>query len=159
MGAFEVVRTVAVAVRPERVHALVNDFHAWRSWSPWEDIDPEMERVFTGASAGVGACYAWSGNRKAGAGSMQITASSPERVELVLRFLKPFAAVNEVWFELVPVVDSTVVTWRMRGRTSGLMAFLGPVIAMDRLVGRDFEKGLARLKDAAEGRAIGAAGT
>jgi hypothetical protein len=152
MRAFEVVRSITVGADVSLVHALVNDFHLWRVWSPWEDVDPDMERVHTGSLAGVGACYAWVGNRKAGAGSMQITSSTPERIELVLRFLRPFSAANEVWFELVPLAGSTVVTWRMRGSTSGLLSWLGPVIPMDRLVGRDFEKGLARLKDVAEGR-------
>jgi hypothetical protein len=150
MGAFEVVRTTTIAAESTVVHALVNDFHQWPLWSPWEDVDPDMERVHTGSPRGVGACYAWHGNRKAGAGSMQITFSKPERIELVLRFLKPFSATNEVWFELLPVAGSTVVTWRMRGTTSGLMSWLSPVIPMDRLVGRDFERGLARLKRTAE---------
>jgi hypothetical protein len=150
MGAFEVVRTTTIGVESTAVHALVNDLRLWNLWSPWEDVDPYMERIHTGAQRGVGACYAWVGNRKAGAGSMQITSSEPERIELVLRFLKPFSATNEVWFELLPVAGSTVVTWRMRGTTSGLMSWLGPVIPMDRLVGRDFERGLARLKRVAE---------
>ncbi|SDC70335.1 SRPBCC family protein [Nocardioides lianchengensis] len=151
MGAFEVVRSTTIGADARVVHALVNDLHLWTAWSPWEDIDPGMERVHTGSPYGVGACYAWHGNRKAGAGSMQITSSQPERIELVLRFLKPFSTTNEVWFELLSVAGSTVVTWRMRGATSGLMSWLSPVIPMDRLVGRDFERGLAKLKKVAEG--------
>lgn len=155
MGDFEVVRSITVNAQQARVHALVDDFHAWRGWSPWEGIDPLMERTYSGPDHGPGAFYSWSGNRKAGAGSMQITSSSPDRVELVLSFLKPFKATNEVWFELVPVADATVVTWRMRGRTNGLMTVLSPVIPMDRLVGRDFEKGLDQLKTLAESLAAG----
>lgn len=155
MGAFEVVRTTSIGVDAVVVHAFINDFHHWPLWSPWEDTDPDMERIHTGAPSGVGACYAWSGNRKAGAGSMQITSSTPEQIELVLHFLKPFSSTNEVWFELVRVADSTVVTWRMRGATKGLMSFLRPIIPMDRLVGRDFERGLARLKKTAEHAARG----
>jgi hypothetical protein len=150
MKAFEIVRTTSIGADSRVVHGLLNDFHQWSLWSPWEDVDPDMERVHTGAPRGVGACYAWHGNRKAGAGSMQITLSKPERIELVLHFLKPMTSTNEVWFELLPLAGSTVVTWRMRGSATGLMSWLSPLIPMDRLVGRDFERGLARLKKVAE---------
>lgn len=150
MGQFEVVRSTTVAADSARVHALINDLRAWRAWSPWERADPRTERVYAGSDAGVGACYAWTGGRKVGAGSMQITSSTLRQVELVLRFLKPFPGTHEVWFELLPIADSTVVTWRLRGRTTGLTALLGPVLSRERLLGRDFDRGLARLKAAAE---------
>ena len=74
---FEVTRSTSIAADPARVHALVNDFHEWQKWSPWEDVDPDLQRTYTGPDAGVGAHYAWSGNKKAGAGSMEITGSTP----------------------------------------------------------------------------------
>ena len=132
------------------MHELINDFHEWPKWSPWEDLDPDMERTHSGAEAGVGAHYAWDGNRKAGEGSMEITSSSPDQVGLTVTFLKPWKATNEIVFALEPTTDGTEVTWTMHGEQKGLMAILGKVVPMDRLVGKDFEKGLARLKDAAE---------
>lgn len=150
MSDFEVMRSTNVRADPASVHALVNDFHEWTKWSPWEDADPELERTYTGPDSGVGARYAWSGNRKAGQGSMEITASSPERIGILLSFIKPWKATNQVSFELVPAGAGTEVTWRMSGQQQGLGALFGKVVSMDRLVGKDFEKGLARLKAAAE---------
>lgn len=152
MGSYEVVRTTTIAAEPARVHALIDDFHAWRRWSPWEDVDPDLQRSYTGPDAGVGAHYSWRGNRRAGRGSMEITGSTPEQVDVKLVFLKPFSATNDVVFRLTPDGSGgTVVEWRMRGEQQGFWGLVGRVVNMDRLVGRDFEKGLARLKVAAEG--------
>ncbi|MDF1605187.1 SRPBCC family protein [Nocardioides sp. YIM 152315] len=151
MGSYEVVRTTTVAAEPARVHALIDDFHAWREWSPWEDADPDLARTYSGPDKGVGAHYAWSGNRKAGQGSMEITGSTPERVDVELIFMKPFSATNAVTFELTPDGSGgTAVEWRMRGEQKGFWGFVGRFMNMDKLVGGDFEKGLARLKVAAE---------
>lgn len=151
MGSFEVSRSSVIAAEPAVVHALVNDFREWRKWSPWEDVDPDLERTYTGPPSGVGAHYAWSGNRKAGSGWMEITTSTPEQVGITLSFLKPFKATNDVAFQLLPSAEGTDVTWTMRGEQKGLMAVLGKFVSMDRLVGKDYEKGLAQLKAAAEG--------
>lgn len=151
MGAFSVVRRAHINADPARVHALIDDFHAWSQWSPWEDIDPQMQREFSGPSAGPGAGYAWQGNRKAGAGSMEITSSNPDRISIDLRFTKPFKAENTLVFDLVPADGGTDVTWSMSGEQRGLAALMGMLMPMDRLVGKDFERGLARLTSAAEG--------
>ena len=150
MADFEVVRTATVDAPRDHVHGLIDDFHHWRAWSPWEDVDPALRREYSGPAAGVGARYAWEGNRKAGKGSMEIIDSTPDRIGLRLRFEKPWKADNEVAFELSPVGDATAVTWRMRGTNRGIAALFGKVMSMDKLVGRDFEKGLARLKRTAE---------
>lgn len=150
MGSFEVSRSVSIAADPARVSALVDDFHEWRKWSPWEDVDPDLERTYGGAEKGVGATYAWKGNRKAGQGSMEITGSAPERIDIALTFLKPFKADNDIRFALAPVGGDTEVTWTMSGEQKGVAAVFGKIVSMDRLVGKDFEKGLARLKSAAE---------
>ena len=151
MGAYEVVRSATVEADPAQIHHLINDFHEWPTWSPWEDIDPAMQRTYTGPDSGVGAHYAWQGNRKAGAGSMEITGSTPERIDFDLAFLKPFESRSTFAFELRPVGSSTEVTWRMKGETKGVWAVASKVVSMDRFVGKDFEKGLTRLKAVAEG--------
>ena len=152
-GPTEVVRTIAIDADPARVHALVNDFHEWTAWSPWEDVDPQMHRAYSGPDEGVGARYAWNGNRKAGAGSMEITGASPDRIDIELAFLKPFRSTNQVAFDLVATTTGTDVTWRMtsppRGGVPGLFMRL---VNLDKLVGGDFDKGLARLKAVAEQR-------
>ncbi|MGW4088236.1 SRPBCC family protein [Nocardia sp. NPDC004750] len=149
MAEFEVVRSAVITADPARVHGLINDFHKWVEWSPWEDLDPQLQRSYSGAESGVGARYAWSGNRKAGAGSMEIVGSAEREIGVRLEFMKPMKATNMVTFILDPVETGTEVTWRMTGRQTGLMAVIGKLIPMDKFVGRDFEKGLARMQEAA----------
>ncbi|WP_067810404.1 SRPBCC family protein [Nocardia beijingensis] len=148
MAEFEVVRSAVITADPARVHGLINDFHKWVEWSPWEDLDPQLQRSYSGAESGVGARYAWSGNRKAGAGSMEIIGSADREISVRLEFLKPMKATNMVTFLLDPVETGTQVTWRMTGRQTGLMSVIGKFIPMDKFVGRDFEKGLARMQEA-----------
>jgi uncharacterized protein YndB with AHSA1/START domain len=147
---FTVERRMTTSAPPERVHRLVADFRQWPRWSPWEDLDPQMTRTYSGAEAGVGARYAWDGNRKAGAGSMEITADSPDRVEVDLRFTRPFPSSNRMQMLLAPTADGTAVTWRMAGELKGLTRLFSLVRSMDSLVGPDFEKGLDRLRRVAE---------
>ena len=151
MGSYSVERTVTVRAPASRVHGLVNDFHHWTTWSPWEDLDPALERTYSGPEHGVGAHYAWSGNKKAGAGSMEITGSSSAEIVVAVEFLKPFRSTSTSVFELTPAGAGTSVTWRMTGEQKGMMAVFGRFMNMDKLIGPDFEKGLARLKAAAEG--------
>lgn len=151
MAEFEVVRSITIAADPARVHSLINDFHAWTAWSPWEDLDPDLSRDYSGPDTGVGARYAWQGNKKAGQGSMEITGSTPEQIDLRLLFVKPWKADNKVDFTLTQVGDAgTQVTWRMTGANAGLQALFTKLFNMDKLVGKDFDKGLARLRAAAE---------
>lgn len=151
MSQYEVVRTTTIAADPARVHGLVDDFHQWVGWSPWEDLDPDLRRTYTGPDRGVGAHYAWQGNRRAGRGSMEITAWTPQRIDVDLVFLKPFDSHSTVTFDLVPAGEGrTDVTWTMRGEQQGLWGLIGRVIPMERFVGKDFDRGLARLKAAAE---------
>ena len=150
MAAFEFSRSTSIAAPPAVVHALVEDFHRWEAWSPWEDVDPGMRRAYSGPDSGVGAHYEWQGNRKAGEGSMEITRSSPERVAVDLHFTKPFRADHEIEFVLTPAGEGTTVQWFMRGDNSGLGALFARVMPTEKLVGKDFERGLARLKRVAE---------
>ena len=144
-------RSAVVRADAASVHALIDDFHQWVKWSPYEGVDPDLKRTYTGPDAGVGASYAWSGNRKAGAGTMTITESIPERrIVLDLAFTKPFENRNVTTFLLEPVADGTRVTWRMSGKQNKLFALIGKVFSMDKLVGPDFEKGLRQLATVAE---------
>ena len=150
-SSFEVTRSTSIAADPARVHDLIDDFHEWTAWSPWEDVDPDLQRTYSGAVSGVGAHYAWKGNRKAGEGSMEIIGSGPDRIEIELAFLKPFRNTQQVEFQLTPTSTGSDVTWRMAGEHGGLlMTLFSKVVSMDRLIGKDFEKGLTRLKAVAE---------
>ncbi|GAB3660871.1 SRPBCC family protein [Nocardioides korecus] len=150
MPDYLVSRSTSVDAPPARVHDLVEDFHAWTQWSPWEGVDPELERRYSGPDRGVGAAYAWQGNRKAGAGSMEITSVTDETVGVHLEFLKPFRSTSEVTFRIVPSGTGSEVTWEMRGTRTGVMGVFGRVVPVDKLVGKDFDKGLARLRAVAE---------
>ena len=150
MSTFEVSRSTSIAADQASVHGRINDFHEWTAWSPWEDVDPNLQRIYTGPDEGVGAHYAWQGNRQAGQGSMEIVSSTPEQIGVKLSFLKPWKATNDVTFTLVPTGSGTEVTWRMTGEHQGMGKVFAKVFSMDKLVGKDFEKGLARLKAVSE---------
>lgn len=150
MVAYLVERSTLVHAPAEQVRGNVADFHRWVAWSPWEDVDPDLDRVHSGPDAGVGARYAWSGNRRAGRGSMQITTDTAEVVELRLEILKPVAQTSHVAFVLTPVDTGTEVTWRMTGEQTGLMGVLGRVVPMDKVIGKDMQRGLTRLKGVCE---------
>ncbi|MGU3431827.1 SRPBCC family protein [Actinomycetes bacterium M1A6_2h] len=148
---FLVERSTVVEATPETVHALIDNFHRWESWSPYEGVDPDLNKTFSGPDEGVGASYSWSGNRKAGAGTMTITESVPGRtVVLDLHFTKPFAAQNVTTFTIEPRAGHTLVRWQMTGQQNVFFKLFGFLFSMDKLVGKDFEKGLASLKARAE---------
>ena len=147
---YSVTRSRTIQAPPERIYPLIADFHQWTRWSPWEEIDPGMERAYSGNGEGTGAVYAWSGNRKAGAGRMEIVNAEVDRlVEVKLDFTKPFKSSNRTTFTLTPAGSDTEVTWRMDGPRPPLMRLFGFVFNMEKLVGGDFEKGLTRLGETA----------
>lgn len=148
---FRIARSTTVAAPAEAVFAQVNDFHKWDAWSPWAKLDPAMKKDFGGAPAGIGAIYTWSGNDKVGAGRMIITDSKPnELVRLQLEFTEPFAATNTAEFTMKPEGNQTTVTWSMSGTKNFMSKAFDLIMNMDKMVGGDFEKGLAKLKTVAE---------
>ena len=151
---YTVERSATIAAEPQQIYERIADFHQWRAWSPWEDVDPDMQRTFSGADSGPGAKYAWSGNRKAGQGRMEITrANEPTEVGVALQFDKPFKSRNTIDFVLSPESpDRTRVRWVMTGPRTLATKVMGLFTSMDKRVGPDFEKGLARLKDVVETR-------
>ena len=149
--AFRVERRATIAAPPEKVFALIDDFHQWARWSPWEKLDPQMHKAFEGPPSGVGAGLRWSGNQKAGEGRMTITESKPvERLVTALEFIRPFAASNVAEFALSPAPSGVDVTWSMTGRNNFMLKAFGLFANMDKLIGKDFEEGLANLKRLAE---------
>ncbi|HEY2509614.1 MAG TPA: SRPBCC family protein [Polyangiaceae bacterium] len=148
MPSFEHTRSVVVAAQPEALHALVDDFHAWVKWSPWEGLDPDLARTYSGAEKGVGAHYAWAG-KKSGEGSMAITGATPQRIDIDLNFVKPFKANNKAVFRFDPEGKATRVSWTMSGNRNVLLAVMGKLF-FDGMIGKDFDKGLAKLKALAE---------
>ena len=148
---FSVQRSTTIKAPPEKVFAVLNDFHRWTEWSPWEKLDPAMKRTLGGAPSGKGATYAWEGNRKAGAGRMEIVESVPPRqIAIQLDFIKPFEGHNIAEFTLTPQGDATRVDWRMHGPAPFTMKLMQVFVSMDKMIGKDFEEGLTNLKAVAE---------
>jgi uncharacterized protein YndB with AHSA1/START domain len=143
---FRIARTRTLAASPDSVYAWVADFKKWPQWSPWEKLDPAMQRELSGAPAGVGAVYHWSGNSQAGEGRMTISDARPGRsLTMRLEFIKPFAATNTAQFDFVPSGQGTNVTWAMTGANHFVAKAVGVFVNMDKMVGGEFEKGLATL--------------
>ncbi len=130
------------------MHPLVADLHAWTKWSPWEGLDADLKRTYSGSERGVGARYAWAG-KKSGGGSMHVTGATADRIDLDPDFVKPFKAHNKVVFRIEPEGNATRVTWTMSGTRNALLAVMGKLF-FDSMIVKDFDKGLAKLKAAAE---------
>lgn len=147
---FRISRSTTIAAPPERILPLLTDLRAWQKWSPWEGLDPLLERTYTGADSGVGAIYAWRGNSKAGQGRMEVLETAANRVGIDLLFAAPMQAHNRVDFELTPTEGGTRVEWIMTGPQNLVMRLMSKFYSMDKMIGPDLEKGLLQLKAAAE---------
>jgi len=148
---FRIARTAVISAPAAAVFTHVNDFHRWQSWSPYEKLDPAMKRSYEGAAAGVGAVYRWSGNNQAGEGSAAITESRPGNlVRIRLEYLRPFAGTNTAELAFKPVGDRTAVTWSLTGKYNFLVKAVGLFMNMDKVIGGQFEEGLAQLRSVSE---------
>jgi carbon monoxide dehydrogenase subunit G len=144
-------RKISIKAAPEKIFPYINDFHQWAVWSPYEKIDPSMQRTHSGPQSGVGAVYGWSGTGKAGVGRMEITSTTPaSQINIKLDFEKPFAGHFTTLYTFVPQGDNTEVTWAMFGPAAYISKVMGIFFNMDNMIGRDFETGLANLKTVAE---------
>jgi hypothetical protein len=148
---FRVQRSAAIKAPPEKIFPLIDDFKAWTAWSPYENKDPAMKRTYGAKTSGKGATYAWEGNSQVGAGNILITdAAASSKVALDLNMTSPIDARNKVEFTLTPAGDSTTVTWAMQGNTPYFAKIFHVFMNMDKMVGGEFEAGLAKLKAVAE---------
>jgi uncharacterized protein YndB with AHSA1/START domain len=144
---FKVQRTTTVKAPPEKIFPLINDFHQWGTWSPYETKDPAMKRSYSGAESGKGAVYGWEGNKNVGSGRMEILdAQAPSRIVIKLDFFTPFEGHNTAEFTMLPQGDGTNVTWLMHGPAPFMSKLMQVFINIDNMVGKDFEIGLANLK-------------
>ena len=148
---FRVQRTASIAAPPEKIFPLINDFDNWGAWSPYEKKDPAMKRTRSGAASGKGSVYEWDGDKNVGKGRMEIAeASPPSRITLKLDFERPFEGHNIVDFTMEPRGKAASVTWAMQGPVPFMAKIMHVIFNMDRMVGKDFETGLANLKTLAE---------
>jgi uncharacterized protein YndB with AHSA1/START domain len=154
---FRVQRTTVIEAPPERIFPFIEDFRKHALWSPYEQFDPSMSRSYSGSKRGKGAVYEWDGKGKVGKGRMEIAHTSPPLMAVIrLDFVRPFRTQNIVEFTLRPEGSSTNVSWAMRGANPLIAKVLQLVSNMDRVVGKDFETGLANLKALAEEQEPGA---
>ncbi len=148
---FRVARSTTISAPPSAVFVQVNDFHKWEAWNPWGKIDPAMKQTYEGAPAGTGAIYTWAGNNEVGEGRMAIIESRPsELIRVKLEFFKPFAATNTAEFTFKPEANQTVVTWSMFGEKNFMAKAIHLFMNMDKMIGGQFEKGLAEMKSVVE---------
>ena len=148
---FRIERSTTIKAPPEKIFALINDFHQWEAWSPWEKIDPALKRTYSGAANGVGTVYEWSGNKDIGQGRMEIVESVPSaKVMLKLDFVTPFEAHNKVDFTLAQQGDVTKVTQAMYGPSPYISKLMTIFFSMEKMVGKKYEEGLTNLKAIAE---------
>jgi hypothetical protein len=151
---FRVARSTIISAAPATVFAQVNDFHNWEAWNPWGKIDPTMKQAYEGAAAGTGAIYRWAGNKEVGEGRMTITESRPnELVRIKLDFVKPFAATNAAEFTFRPEGNQTAATWTMTGKNNFIAKAAHLFMNIDKMIGDQFERGLADLKAVSEAAA------
>lgn len=146
-----VARHAVIAAAPDMVFAEVNDFHRWLAWSPWEKIDPALQRTYEGAASGSGAVYAWVGNREVGSGRMTLVESRPaELIRIKLEFFKPMAGLCQTEFRFEPEGRTTMITWSMTGKNSYSHRIVSLFMNMDKMIGDQYEKGLSNLRRIAE---------
>ncbi len=151
---FSVERSVVISASPEQIFPHINDYHNWTAWSPWEKIDPNMKRSYSGPESGKGAKYAWVGNGDVGEGDMEIVESDPSsKVQIKLHFVKPFEGTNTALFTMQPEGKDTKVTWAMNGASPFMCKVMQVFMSMDDCCGKEFEKGLASLKTISETKA------
>lgn len=148
---FSVRRAAVVNAPADKVFPLIADFHEWRKWSPWEDRDPDLKRTYSGAGGGKGAIYAWEGDKNVGSGRMEILeTNSPSLVKIQLDFLKPFEAHNIAEFTMLPQGNATNLDWVMSGPAPFMSKVMQVFMSFDKMIGKDFEAGLAKIKSNAE---------
>jgi hypothetical protein len=154
---YTVTRSTVITAAADQIYPHLVDFHRWTAWSPWEDLDPALSRTYTGPESGVGAAYAWSGNGKAGRGSMTVVEATrpatvgvdvarPATVGVDVVFEKPFPSRSRSTFTLQPDGGTTEVTWTMTGTKTLMSKVMGIFVSMDKLIGPDVERGLAKLR-------------
>ncbi len=148
---YHVERSEVMAASPATVHALVDDLHRFHEWSPWQKLDPAMQTDYAGPATGVGSSLHWVGNNEAGEGRMTITESTPpSSVTESLEFIKPFASVADIRFDIVPEGEGSKVTWTMDGKADFMTKLMSLFASMDSMIGKDFEAGLASMKRVTE---------
>lgn len=146
---FTVSRTLTINAAPEKIYALIADPHGWAQWSAWNRRDPAMAIEYSGPASGAGAVWAWK-SKSQGDGRMTFTsAEAPKRLGYEL-FFPDFGTTSTGDFRLDANGGATQVTWTMNGDMGRNPVYRWMGLFMDKMVGPDFDAGLANLKALAE---------
>ena len=148
---FHIEKSVSIQTPPEKVYALIADFHNWPQWAPQDREDPTMQRTYSGATTGQGAVSDWTSKGSAGAGQMTITAAAaPSKVDVVVDWKRPFKVQNAHGFTLTPAGGGTQLSWSAEGTNLYVMKVMELFVGVNGLMGKHFEAGLGNLKRIAE---------
>ena len=142
-------RSRTITAPADSILARIVNYHDWVDWSPWEGLDPDLQRTYTGPDSGVGTAYEWSGNKKAGAGRMEVTSVSDRLVEMDLTFTRPFKSASLTTFEMSPgqTAETTDVVWKVKTPKTLMTRIAGVFMNFDKTVGADLDKGLTQLDE------------
>ncbi len=153
---FRFARSVQIAARPEQLFPLIADLHHMNTWNPYALRETSGTGSYSGPGSGRGARYDFTGS-KSGTGHIEILDAKPNTsVAMRLFMTKPFKADNQVEFTLKPegpatvVTPTTAVTWAMSGNQPLIAKIMTLFIDCEKMVGKDFDEGLANLKAIAE---------
>lgn len=149
---FRVERSITIAATPDKIQPLINDMQRFNTWNPFNKKDPSMKASYRGPAAGPGAAYDFSGDHNVGKGSIEIVApSGPDTVSMRLHMIEPMEGLNNIDFKLQPEGgNATRVTWAMHGPVPFVAKVMHVVFDVDKMIGKDFDAGLASLKAIAE---------
>lgn len=148
---FRFERSIKINAPAEKIFSQLDNFRNWRNWSPWENLDPHLQRDYSGPESGIGATYTWQGNKKVGKGRMEIVGSTgAQKLRIQLDFIEPFPSNNLTEFTLHEASDSTLINWSMTGKHIFLWKFMSIFISMDKMIGKAYEAGLSKLKQISE---------
>lgn len=149
-GSVTVERSTVIKADAPTVFTYVNSLETFHGWSPWADLDPDMQVEFSGPKAGVGARMSWSSEvPDVGQGAQEIIVSEPDkRVVTALEFDGKKG--GEAEFKLVPQDSATHLTWRFHADfgANPLQRYFGLII--DKMLGEQYDTGLAKLRQQVE---------
>jgi hypothetical protein len=126
-------------------------------WSVWNELDPNAKHEYKGTDGIVGFIASWDGNDDMGAGEQEIVAiKEGERVELELRFIRPFESTSDVFIATNAVDESkTEVVWGFKSKMNYPMNLMLLFMNLEEDIGNDFSRGLDNLKNKLEASELG----
>ena len=142
---YHVERSAVIKAQPTVVYAQVADLKAWKNWGVWFARDPQMQAVYSENTGGIGGWSAWKSKSQGNGKATLTTLTAPTYAAYSLQF-EGMGFASQGSFTLTPVADGIRVVWVDAGDLglNPLSRWFG--LFLDRMIGPDFEAGLAKLK-------------